>query len=153
MIFKTFIQLTGRTLFIFAFCYFMPQKVTHAQRHSIENLRFEVMQNDVVLINYDLLSDGRNRRFDINLTLHQESNRFFSYEPRRTIGDVGTGRFEGRNNTIVWSLGHELPEDFSPNPFVDDYYFTLEARRKSRAGWWLFFALVGGAAYYFVYEY
>ncbi len=134
-------------------CVFMLPEISYAQRHSVENLSFEVMQNDVIIIHYDLLSDGRNRKYNLNLTLRQESNRFFSYTPQKVIGDIGKGRFEGANNKIVWSLHHEPPGDFQPSPFIDDYYFTLEARRRSRAGWFFFFSILGGAAYYYFEHY
>lgn len=149
---KMFIHYAGKIFFVFAICFHMCQPVAHAQRHSIENLSFEVMDNDVVIIHYDLLAQGRDRRYIVDLALRQQSNRFFNYTPQFVVGDIGKGRHEGTDNTIVWSMKHEVPEGFEPNPFVDDYYFTLEARRRTRAGLLFLLTLLGGASYYYFVE-
>ncbi len=120
------------------------------QRYSIENVEFNIEENNIAVIYYDLGGRGRNRKYNVELFLMQESNRLFVFEPQAVMGEIGKGRFEGGQNKIVWSIDHEPSEFFRPDPFIDDYYFMVRARRKGRAGWWIFTFLAGGAAYYFL---
>ena len=136
-------------LILFVFCNYMPAS---GQRHSVENVNFTIEENNIAVIFYDIEGRGRNRKYNVEIFLRQESNQSFVYKPEALLGDVGKGRFEGEKNKIVWSIDHEPLEYFKPNPFIDDYYFTVEARRRSSAGWWIFSALAGGAAYYFLIE-
>ncbi len=124
-----------------------------AQDLEVTNINYTIQENDVAIIHFDLEDGGRNRKYNVNLTLNQLSDPTLNYRPQAVVGDIGKGRFEGANNKIVWSMMHEDPDDFVMNPFIDNYYFTIEARRRSRAGWWLFFTVVGGAATYYFSSY
>lgn len=144
-------QLMIMTALTCCFMMFQPTE-SKAQRHSVENVSFRVLEDNIIVVNYDLMSQRSRRRFNVNLSLHQSSNPAFKYEPRTALGDVGKKLRRGENKQIIWSMNHELPDDFTPTPLINDYYFKVEARRKSRFGRFFFAAVLGGAAYYFLVE-
>ncbi len=125
----------------------------YSQELKVNNVRFTIQEHDVAVIHYDLEFDDRDRRYNVNLLLRKRSDPNFAYRPQEVVGDFGKGRFEGENNKIVWSITHEDPDDFFLNPFIDNYYFSIEARRRSRAGWWFLLSVVGGAAAYYYTSY
>lgn len=138
------------SLLIFVIC-LCTVKPASSQRFEVDNVSFFPIENNIVIVNYDLLSKNeKNRRYKVNLFVRQESNPDFSYRPGALLGDVGKGRFEGKDNTIIWSLDHEASKyDFKVDPFVNDYFFYVQARRKTGIGWWLLSAALAGGIYVF----
>lgn len=116
-----------------------------AQSYAIENVSYTVLPENVIVVNYDLL--GANRRYAVDVSLKRKKLPGFSYTPTQVMGDVGKGRFAGRNKKIVWSLDNEDPDNFYIDPYVDDYYLEVTARRSSRNGWFLFPAIIGGVGW------
>ncbi|MFW5835536.1 MAG: hypothetical protein ACOCU3_01135 [bacterium] len=115
---------------------------SQAQSYGVENVSFTVLRENVIVVNYDLL--GANRRYVVDVSLKRKNLPGFSYTPTQAMGDIGKGRFAGRNKKIVWSLDNEDPASFYIDPFVEDYYFEVTARKKSGFGWFLFPAITGG---------
>lgn len=123
------------------------------QRFEVKNVSFVPLENQVIFINYDLTGlREKNRRYNVKLFLKQESNPEFIYRPGMLLGDVGTGRFEGEGNLIVWSMKHEAERGFIPDSFSDDYFFVVEARRRTGLFWWLLTAAAVGSVYHFFVE-
>lgn len=137
-----------RTVAIAILLFCCNSLISSGQKHSVQNVSFDIKDNGIAIIYYDLEGRGKNRRYNVELFLRQEANRLFSFQPVAVVGDIGKGRFEGQQRMIIWSIDHETPENFKPDPFISDYYFMVNARRKSSAGWWIFTVLAGGAAYY-----
>ncbi len=143
MISKQYLRIFRHLLFwvFLSFC-ILPDTI-----HGQNNVSFSALEGNVVVVNYDL--DGKiNKKYVVELLLYRAGNRHFMYAPKAVMGDVGKGRFAGNNRKIVWSIDHELESDFKVDPFVDDYFFVVRARRKrSFQAFWLILA-TGVAGWY-----
>ncbi len=142
-----------RTFLFIAIFFAFKGETAFGQRFVVENVSFVPLENQIIFINYDLNSfSEKNRRYNVKLFLKQESNPELRYRPGELLGDIGTGRFEGEGNLIIWSMKHDEERGFRPDPFFDDYYFVVEARRRTGLFWWFLTAAAGGAAYHFFVE-
>src|SRR6266850_5800090 len=75
-------------------------------RPQIRNIRFESADTQVTVY-YDL--DGpADQEFDVRIILRRENQKAFAYIPRLLTGDVGRGRFAGRNRKVVWEVKKEF---------------------------------------------
>ena len=122
-----------------------------SQSHTIENVSFTVLEKNVIVVNYDLI--GEDRRYMVGLTLRRKNTPHYRFEPEVVMGDVGKGKFAGKNRKIVWSLDNEEQEKFWIDPYADDFYFEVNAQKRGGAGWFWATILIGGAGaayYYFV---
>lgn len=118
-----------------------------AQKHDVQNVTYTVSDENLIIVEYDLL--GKDQRYVVELLLKRTGNPAFSYEPQTLMGDVGKGRFSGENRRIIWSPLNDVGEDFPLDPFVDDYYFVVRARRHSSGiGFWS--ALIIGATAWYI---
>ncbi len=136
-------------LFLGVLTIFYPTPL-QSQQHTVENVGFEVLDNNIAVIEYDL--SGKDRRYTVNLQLRRRGNPTYSFEPQAVMGDVGKGKFAGENRKIIWSMEHDMEEGLVFDPFVNDYYFTVQARRNRRTGWIWITAILGGASWYFLVE-
>lgn len=119
-----------------------------AQKHEVSNVSYTVSDESLIIVEYDLL--GKDKRYVVELFLKRTGNPRFSYEPQTLMGDVGKGRFSGENRRIIWSPLNDVGEDFTLDPFVDDYYFVIRARRHSSGiGFWSAL-IIGATAWYFL---
>ena len=93
-------------------------------------------------INEDARAVRSNREFRVSVVLRKEGDEFFRYQPRKLSGDVGLGRFAGRNKQITWDWAKEFPNGFDGN----DYFFEVQAEPVIRQDNTLLYWLGGGAA-------
>lgn len=116
----------------------------YAQQHTIENVEYRVLDEKIIVINYDLL--GKDKKYLVELTLKRKQNPLFELQPTAVAGDIGKGKFAGIDNKIVWSMENEQAENFYIDPFVNDFYFEIRARRKNGWGWFFLTVITGGVA-------
>jgi hypothetical protein len=88
----------------------------------IENIHFEQSGN-YITIYYDL-GGPIDQNYIVSIKLKSEDYNSFEYVPRNVSGDVGEGRFVGKNRKIIWSM---LPE--SP-PISSQYKFYFEVKAE-----------------------
>ena len=126
---------------------FSPFSLT-AQRHEVRNVSFTVTQQNLIIVDYDLI--GADKNYMVELVLKRKSSRVYSVEPQTMMGDVGKGKFSGTGNRIIWSPVNDMGEDFLLDPYVDDYYFIVRARKRTRGtGLWLS-AIAAATILYFI---
>lgn len=123
---------------------------TNAQSHVVENVRFNVLEHNLVVIDYDLL--GSDKKYKVDLIVRRADNPRFSFHPKTVIGDIGKGKFAGKNRKIVWSIDNDLGAEMTLDAFASDYYFVVRARRKRSSAWFWITAITGGAAWYLLVE-
>jgi hypothetical protein len=107
------------------------------------NIRYQV-EGTMVIVRFDL--DGPQDR-EYAIKLKREQNQSFLHVPRATTGDIGEGRFAGKDRQINWDIFKEFPEGLDGN----DYYFVVEVELLSRGMSPLWYvggglAILGGAA-------
>ena len=76
------------------------------KRIAIENVHMDVIDNKV-LVNYDLIAPDTNKSFDIELRF--ATDRHDIIIPYWTSGDVGDNIKPGKNKSVLWEIGKELP--------------------------------------------
>ena len=91
-----------------------------------QNLRFQVVGTKIV-VRFDL-EGPLDRDYAIKLTLKREQNQSFVHIPRATAGDIGEGKFAGKDRQISWDILKEFSEGLEGN----DYYFVIEVELISR---------------------
>lgn len=129
------------SLFLWVSCLMFSVNTSVAQSHSLENVNFTVLDQNLVIINYDLV--GAPKNYLVELELRRRKQPSFSYIPQTVMGDIGKGEHAGNNKRIIWSMENDAGEEFVMDPFVDDYYFVVKARRKR--SWFWFYATVAAA--------
>ena len=110
-----------------------------------QNVRFQVAGTKII-IRFDL-EGPQDRDYTIKLTLKREQNQSFLHVLRATAGDIGEGRFAGKDRQITWDILKEFSEGLEGN----DYYFVIEVELISRGMSPLWYvggglAIVGGVA-------
>jgi hypothetical protein len=110
-----------------------------------QNLRFQVVGTKII-VRFDL-EGPQDRDYTIKLTLKREQNQSFVHTPRATAGDIGEGRFGGKDRQITWDILKEFSDGLEGN----DYYFVIEVELISRGMSPLWYvggglAIVGGVA-------
>ncbi|MCH7677314.1 hypothetical protein IH879_20520 [candidate division KSB1 bacterium] len=91
----------------------------------VENVRFELV-GEKIYIYYDLIGP-QNKQYEITLTVRREQVQSTRVHPKLLKGDIGRGRFAGRNRQIVWDISREVPRALK----ASDYYFVVEAELVS----------------------
>lgn len=104
------------------------------------------VSGDSILVTYDLAANPDDE-LTVSLTLRMESVPGFRIIPATVSGDIGTGKFGGRNRKIIWLASR----DFAIDPNVDDYYFEIHWATVSGGGipWYYYVGggtVVAGAA-------
>jgi hypothetical protein len=96
-----------------------------------------------IFIYYEIKGDPE-KEFNVEVTLRRTSVPSFKLTPSEMTGDVGEGKFAGRQRTIVWRL---KPEE---EAILDgeDFYFEViaEAIEEGGGGGVPWYVWVGGAA-------
>ncbi len=115
----------------------------------LENLRYELADGKVTIY-YDIVGP-KDKKYKVAVILRRDSYRTFRYKPKNLTGDVGTGRFAGRNRQIKWDILKEFPLGVEGS----DYYFEVEVELLKGGISPLIWigasaALVGGGAAYFL---
>ena len=110
------------------------------QNIRVENVNWKV-EGDRVLITYDLIGP-LDQTFFITVKLFRESVSSFKLIPRKTSGDVGKGKFAGKNRVIYWDYLKDVPGGLQG----EDFYFEISAEKVTRSKKWLIPVLGGAAA-------
>jgi hypothetical protein len=110
-----------------------------------QNVRFQAVGTKIV-IRFDV-EGPQDRDCTVKLILKREQNQSFAHIPRATAGDIGEGRFVGKDREISWDILKEFPQGLEG----DDYYFVVEVELISRGMSPLWYvggglAIVGGVA-------
>jgi len=92
---------------------------------------------DEVVITYDLQGDPETS-YEVSLVLLRENDKEFSFTPWLVKGDIGTGEFARKGNTIRWSYKNDFLSELKET----DYYFEIRVERKRPFPW----LVVGGGA-------
>lgn len=96
-------------------------QVLSKDKIGVENVRFELSDGKVIIY-YDLIGP-QNKQYEISLTVRREQVQSVQVQPKLLKGDIGKGRFAGRNRQIVWEISREVPDGLK----ASDYYFVVEA--------------------------
>jgi hypothetical protein len=88
---------------------------------KVSDVAFSVHDGKVI-IKYTLAGNV-SAKYRVSVNLKRKSDPSYEYWPAFVTGDVGEGRFVGRNREIVW----EIKKDFPGGVLGDDYYFVVEA--------------------------
>jgi len=124
-------------------------EVRAQDRVRVENVRYEVFEEKIDVY-YDLMGPA-NEEYEVTLSLRRESDKALTYTPKALVGDVGIGRFAGKDRKISWEIQKEFPKGLEGS----DYYFVVDAKLISKGASPLLWigaavALGGGAAAYFL---
>lgn len=133
-------------LALFFLLVFSPTSL-NAQRHEIRNVSFTVTEQNLIIVDYDLI--GPDRKYVVELILRRKTSPVYSFKPQTMMGDVGKGKFSGTRNRIIWSPVNDTGEVFVMDPFVEDYYFQVRARRRNQLGGVWVSAIAVAAIIYF----
>jgi hypothetical protein len=138
-----------RLCYLLIVCLLVPsvsfaRSVTDEQIRT-QNVRFQVVGTKII-IRFDL-EGPQDRDYTIKLTLKREQNQSFVHIPRAAAGDIGEGRFAGKDRQISWDILKEFSDGLEGN----DYYFVIEVELISRGMSPLWYvggglAIVGGVA-------
>jgi len=124
------------TLIVIISSYGFSQKVSNVS-HELEG--------DNIIISYDLEGDA-DANYNVSVVLRREEYSGFQIIPKSVSGDIGEGKFVGKQRKIVW----DVSKDYRIDPEVSDYYFEVKATIVSGGIPWYYFAggavLGGGAA-------
>lgn len=137
-------------LMVLGCCLWFPPNLAAQDGHFVDNVSFQALDENLVVIHYDLFGRRDTHRYHVSLLLKQTANPRFEYQPSALVGAVGTGQFVGSNNKIIWSMDHEDQHQFVPDIFNDNYYFVIEARRKRSGIWFMLPILAGGITYLYL---
>lgn len=126
------------------FLMFFLLLLSYSFSQEISNVSFEPIP-DKVIIYYDLEGDA-GKEYEVSLTLKREKYAEFQFMPKSVSGDIGEGKFVGKNRKILW----EVTKDYHIDPEAADYYFEIEVNPVSTGIAWFYYAgaavLGGGAA-------
>jgi hypothetical protein len=77
-------------------------------RGEAQNVRFELREDGIVHIFYDLISSDPRAVFSVQLEASQDSGTTFGLKPQSTSGDTGDGVRPGTGKRIVWDSGKDV---------------------------------------------
>lgn len=94
-----------------------------------------------IFIFYEFQGD-RSKDFEVTVKLKRTSDPNFEIIPSQLSGDIGEGKFAGKKNKIIWTLGQDEESQLEG----EDFYFDVTAIEIAQGGGipWYYFA--GGAA-------
>ena len=105
------------------------------------NATFEASEGKI-FIYYQFKGDP-DQDFNVEVTLRRTSVPSFKLTPSEMTGDVGEGKFAGRQRTVVWRLKPEEEAMLEG----EDFYFEVTAEPIEQGGggipWWVY---AGGVA-------
>ena len=104
---------------------FFANQALSKDKIRVENVRFELV-GAKIYIYYDLVGP-QNKQYEITLTVRREQVQSTRVHPKLLKGDIGKGRFAGRNRQIVWDISREVPRALK----TSDYYFVVAAELVS----------------------
>jgi hypothetical protein len=114
-----------------------------AEASLVRNARIEENKSNYV-IRYDLNGDIE-KEYEVKIYLMDKGNTKYEYELKLVKGDVGTGKFGGRDRKVVWNFNDEFKGG------IDNDNLCLKITAEKIGGgipWyvWAGGALAGGAA-------
>ncbi len=116
-----------------------------ARAQKITNVHF-IPKGNKIQIFYDL-QGKKNQKYNVRLFLKKEDLPKLKIEPKFVTGDIGEGKFAGKNRLIIWYISKQFKNTRLPG---SDYYFVVTATpEKSKSHWGIFLSGVtfaGGAA-------
>lgn len=89
---------------------------------KVANVHFS-LDHGQVLVNYDLLGED-DVTYWVELELRNDNDSAYRFIPRVVSGDVGLGKFAGRDRKIQWAIDQEFPLGLPDS----SYYFIVHAR-------------------------
>lgn len=107
---------------------------------NVKNVHFS-LANGNVIINYDLIGNI-NKVYSVKIYLKKGNDSSYQYAPQMLTGDVGTGKFAGKNRQIIWAMNEEFPDGLPGK----DYYFIVDAEEINQSSNFLTWIGVGVAA-------
>jgi hypothetical protein len=136
----------NKTIIFLILIFFVTEHIFSQERVSAT---FEAVEGKI-LINYIIKGDPA-KEYDVDVVLRRTSDPSFELVPDELSGNVGTGKFAGSQQTIVWHIKPEEEEKLEG----EDFYFEVTASEVTESsfpwGWLLGGAAVaGGAAAYFI---
>lgn len=102
-----------------------------------------INDNNRIIVTYNLLGEVE-EDYKVELFLVSEINKDFERLLTKVTGDVGEGKFTGRDKRIIW----EFPKELS-GITLEEYYLKIKAEKISVGIPWYYYVLggaVGGAA-------
>lgn len=108
--------------------------------NNVKNVHFSIANGNVI-VNYDLIGNP-DKLYTIKLFLKKGNDTNYQYVPQMLTGDVGTGKFAGRNRQIIWAVNQEFPDGLPGK----DYYFIVDAQEINQGSNLLTWIGVGVAA-------
>lgn len=118
-----------------------------AQKLKISNVNYKVFE-DFIEINYDLTGD-ETEEYKIDCYLRKENESSFNHKLLYAKGDIGKGKYIGKNNLIKWEFVREFPLGLAGS----DYYFVVTVDEISSGYSWYYYvgaAAIGGTAALFL---
>lgn len=97
-----------------------------AQKVLVSNVKFTVVDENII-IKYDL-SGKSDKTYKVDVFLRRQQQSSFQFHPRALSGNIGEGKFAGKEREIVWNY----LKDFTPDNSVDDYYFEVTAKTMNK---------------------
>lgn len=114
---------------------------SHGARVDVSNVRVTISGLRVI-VTYDLAGSPY-KEYNVALVLRNRNNASFRYIPKMLSGDVGTGKYAGKNKEIVWDMTREFPQGLQGN----GYYFVVDAEEAGGSANSIgLFTWIGGAA-------
>ena len=112
-----------------------------AQELKAENLKVEWSDDNKLIITYDLPS-SEDKTINIRIFMKSNDDPNLKIEVKSASGKMGTGKFSGSGNEVVWDIYRDYP-DLKEG---ESYYFTLEASVvEEKSGGWPWYYYAGGA--------
>jgi len=95
----------------------------------------------MISVTYDLLG-STDQLYKVSLILKRAGSKDLVYYPKSVSGDVGEGRFGGKDKKIIWKMKDDFPGGLSGS----DFYFVVKAESIESGPNILLWAGVGVAA-------
>jgi hypothetical protein len=92
---------------------------------KVENIRVEQEAEKYVIL-YDLAA-SKDESYTVTVTLRREGDPSFKREIKNLSGDVGEGKYAGKDRRVTWDFRTEFPAGLEG----DDYFFVVEAEMVS----------------------
>ena len=134
-----------RKRYLIVIIIFLSSKIVlYSQDARLSNVDFKAL-GKIIEIKYDL--DGEDTdEYKIDCFLKDEQEPNFNYKLISVKGDIGKGKFVGKNRTIKWNYLDEFPNGLSGDSF---YFLVTVEEITSGFGWYYYVgaaALTGGVA-------
>ncbi|MBU1100995.1 MAG: hypothetical protein KKA84_11385 [Bacteroidetes bacterium] len=123
---------------VFVFLLFFYQN-GFSQGAKCDNIEFEWLNENEILITYDLLGEI-NEKYDVTINLLMAGNTQFRVEVKTATGDFGSGIKAGVNKKVIWKIF----EDYKNIVEGAEYLFAVDVGKASGSTWYYY--VLGGAA-------